>query len=193
MPSQAPSVTAVAAQVMPFVTALIAAAVALTVAVFTQLVLSRRETTKLLTQKLEDLYLCTVKWQKDSDDLKTQLEWFLREGKIYTDELRKLVEKQSSHESVEKITMYVELYFPPLRRFSRECWEANRTYEVLFRKLQQEGKLELEDIRRAAMRVQLVLAKIRSEIPLNRECLTRSRLIAPRYKEVEVGDERADA
>ena len=166
-------------------TALLAAIVALVVVLLTQIVLSRRETTRLLTQKLEELYVCAVRWRKETGDLQTQLEWYARGTRIKGDDLRALIEKQALQQSVELIAMYVELYFPRLRRFSVPCWDANRDYQVLLKKLANSVPVTLTEVRTAAVGVQKVLGPLRSEIGRNRDHLTRSKWFKPRYEQVE--------
>ena len=163
---------------------LLAATVALAVAIFTQLVLGRREMVKLLTQKLEELYLCSVDWEEEINAIETELEWFSRNSKIGKEDLKSLLERQTHKRSVKLIAMYIELYFKPLHRYSMQCWDANKHFEMILKTLSKSEAVSMREIKQATYNMLKVLGPLRSEITFNRLHLTRGKLVRPRYQTV---------
>jgi non-homologous end joining protein Ku len=180
-------------EALPVLSAAIAAVVAVAVALVTQFVLGRREVTKMLIQKLEELYLQTLLWQDERTIAQAQFEQLAREQQpTRRDAIESLIAKHTEQTAHRRISMYIDFYFPGLRRYSRQVFEADRQFELVIKKLEKGEPATVLEMRSAAVEIQRVISSLLSEIQENRTHLTKMRLIAPRYRLVDLPPRRSN-
>lgn len=176
---------------IPIVTAVVAAIVALVVAVLTQWILGRRARTELLTKKLEELYLLLLHWMDDTAATKIQVDELVMNQPLSAEQRSRVLELYAQPRADRRISMYIDLYFPRLKRFGGKVFEANRDFSKVIRLMGQGEMTTALAIERPWVRLSHTLSNLRREIVANGAYLIRRGLLRLRYKEVTIDEDHA--
>ncbi len=162
-------------------TAILGALVALLVVLLTQWILGRRARTEILTSKLEELYLLLNQASSENVDRYEKLVVHLYRVPGDTKSLP-LDRSTYSLDLHKKIIMYVQLYFPPLKRAHVRMFQSNSAItHILYRAGTGEEPTESE-IHAAFGSYGDCLRNMEDEIIQNRAILVKDTLLPRRYK-----------
>lgn len=153
--------------------ALISATVAFAIFVFSQRIVHRREQTKLLVQKLEELYLLLLEFGEfNSNRFKRYISETDADGLILTPAEQPLDRAEWFGVTlVEKLKLYVDFYFPQLNHDLERLFEANREMTSILVHLGS-GNLTYQEIQKASISVGNILGDMEARILSDRPKLT---------------------
>ena len=162
-------------------TAIVGALVALLVVVLTQWILGRRARTELLTSKLEELYLLLNQASSENVDRYEKLVVHLYRA---PDETKSLPPDRSTYslDLHKKIIMYVQLYFPPLKRAHVRMFQSNSSITDILYRAGTGGKPTESEIHAAFGSYGDCLRNVEDEIIQNRAILVKDAVLPHRYK-----------
>jgi hypothetical protein len=164
--------------------ALISAAVALVVAVLTQLATSRRARRDLLTKKLEELFLLVNDAMSDCMDSYKEVQQVLvhpahiKSESVFLQQVRSL-------ELQKKMLMYVKLYFPQLSESYAPVYKAHDQLNGLMIRLRSGPPPSSEEFGHAVAHYGGYIASLAEEIVTNKDMLTGSSAWRRKYKRID--------
>jgi hypothetical protein len=162
--------------------ALVAASVALIVFALTQFIVRRREQTRLLTSKLEELYLVLNQVAEDNAKfcklvlLSVSGDKGAMQQTIATDD-----SEIYGHRSAQRIIMYIRLYFPQLSRIHQLLFSAQSRLNILIFALHTQAPPSFEEVLAAGGYVGHFIRLMEQEIISNRDALLKDGYLR-RYK-----------
>lgn len=167
--------------------ACVAASIAFLVAVLTQFVTSKRDQSKFLTSKLEELYLL---FNKSSEDNITRFDaidkWFHGHPDERFD-IEKINDLYGLNHN-KRIIMLIRLYFPQLSFLHQQLFHAQRDLNKLFYSIFEGAPAPFEEFLRASGVLGHYLRLLEDEIIKNRKSLTHDYWFFHRYKNTNSQD-----
>lgn len=163
--------------------AVIAASVALIVFAITQFLTSKRDRTRFLTPKLEELYLLLNKVAEDNARFFKTIYLCLEGNQKARDQLSSMDDLELyGHRTAKHIIMYIRLYFPRLSRIHQLLFAAQRDLNKLIFQLYSKTPPDFAVVERASGRVGHFLRLMEEEIISNRDHLLGDCLLPKRYR-----------
>jgi hypothetical protein len=151
--------------------ALISATVALVIFIFTQWILYRRERTKLLLGKLEELYLLLLEFAKrNGQRFERLIEYQPPDDPEDSDSFS--FSEWFGIDLGQKLELYVDFYFPSLRNDLEKVYETNRHANSIIAR-RASGSLTYHAMQRPFVDVGESVATLRKQILTERPLLTR--------------------
>ncbi|MFD0894395.1 hypothetical protein KBB96_07025 [Luteolibacter ambystomatis] len=166
---------------VPLAAAGVAASVAFLVGVLTQFATSKREQTKLLIAKLEELYLLLNKSAQDNVARFDAVDKWFHGKPDEKFEIQKIDDLYGLNHN-KKIIMFIRLYFPQLSFLHQQLFHAQQDLNSLCYSLLAGQPARFESFKVAVGRIGHFLRLIESEIISNRKKLTSDYWILCRYK-----------
>ena len=163
--------------------AVVAASVALIVFAVTQFLTQKRDRTRFLTPKLEELYLLLNKVAEDNTRFFKLIYLTLEGNPGAREEIGAMDESDLyGHATAKRIIMYIRLYFPCLSRIHQLLFAAQRDLNQLIFQLHSKTPPEVADVMNASGRVGHFLRLMEEEIIANRDHLLGDHWLPKPYK-----------
>jgi hypothetical protein len=174
--------------------AVIAASVALIVFAITQYLTGKRDRTRFLMPKLEELYLLLNSVSEDNANFFKIIYLCLEGNQSARQKLNSMNELDLyGHKTAKRIIMYIRLYFPWLSQIHQLLFAAQRDLNDLVFEMHSNEPPDFETIQHASGRVGHFLRLMEQEIIRNRDHLLGDHVLPKRYAHTSQNDIGAES